>query len=368
MSQTEDAFMQQFEEDGTADWIRQMSGQEVAQDADTEAPDEDTAEVEEEVAPEDSAEEEIPADVGIEPEEESQEPAPDAEAEEEIFLDLTPETEAYLAKYGGDLNKALKAAHDAQSLIGRQGNELGDVRSELQALRAEIQAGINRPSLVWPDEFAEPEEAVPMLRQIADSAFEMQDARSFEQAMNQWKAIDPLGNEAWATMKATQVMLSQAPERATPETPTLEAGVAALQEKYPQISEPEFQKEVGAELDKFPTLQRTFHDTTAAPSERLGALEEAARLVASRHSDGDVRQAVRRVAVKQSEEARKSRAEARVATGGGQGKPTAPAERTILVGDTGQTVTAEELQARVKELTGMDIEVGGTTWKPPSER
>jgi len=207
-----------------------------------------------------------------------------------------------------------------------------------------------------------------MLRQIADSAFEAQDSEAFGQAMTQWQAIDPLGNEAWATMKATQVMLSQARDSGTPEEPTLEAGVAALQEKYPQLSEADFQKEVGAELDKFPTLQRTFQDTTAAPSERLGALEEAARLVASRHSDGDVRQAVRRVAVKQSEEARKARAEARTATGGARGKPTAAAERTILVGDTGQTVTAEELQARVKELTGMDIEVGGTTWKPPSER
>ena len=55
-----------------------------------------------------------------------------------MYLDLTPETEEYLAKYDGDLTKALNAAANAQSLIGRQGNELGDVRRELQELRERL--------------------------------------------------------------------------------------------------------------------------------------------------------------------------------------------------------------------------------------
>jgi hypothetical protein len=36
-----------------------------------------------------------------------------------------------------------------------------------------------------------------------------------------------------------------------------------------------------------------------------------------------------------------------------------PEDRQIKVGSTGQTVGANELQKRIKELTGMDVQVGG---------
>jgi hypothetical protein len=52
-----------------------------------------------------------------------------------------------------------------------------------------------------------------------------------------------------------------------------------------------------------------------------------------------------------------------VATGGGRGKPTESADRQIAVGDTGHTVGEKELQERIKELTGMEVQVGGSTWK-----
>ncbi|MDH4104167.1 MAG: hypothetical protein OEV29_12410 [Thermoleophilia bacterium] len=365
----EDVF-NQMEADGTADWIREIVGDPEAPagedtPATADAPEEDTVEADEEV--EGSEEEEVPADAEIAAEAESDTTEADEE-DDTLYLDLDPETEALLnEKYGGDLGKALSALRESQSLIGRQGNELGDVRKELQQLRAEFAAGMTRSQLVWPDEDAEPEEAVGQYRQIADAAFESQDAETFGQAMTAWQEIDPLGSEAWATMKATQVMISQAREGGTPEPESLEKGVEALKVTYPQLSNADFQMEVNKELERFPTLQRTFQDTTASPSERIAALEEAARLVASRQADGDVRQAVRRVAVKQSEEARKSRAEARVATGGGRGKPTEPADRQIAVGDTGHTVGEKELQERIKELTGMDVQVGGSTWKSGSK-
>jgi len=363
MSQIENAIYEQMKADGTADWINQQvaeaTGDEPA--ATTEPPVEDTVEVEEEeegdveettgepeVVPEDTPDAEgdgPPAD-------------PDGSEEDGLFLDLTPETEAFLAKYDGDLNAALQGAANLTSKFGEQGNELGDLRKELAQYRAEVQAQVNRPTLDWPDEDAEPEEAVLQYRQIAEQATTTQDEETLGQAVSAWHQLDPMGAEAWATMKYTQMMIEES--RATGNAPgqTLEDGIESLKQTYPQLSTPEFQTEIGKELERFPTLQRAFQDTTAPPKERLAALEEAARLVASRQTDGDVRQAVRRVAVKTSEEARKSRAEARVATGGGRGKPVAPEDRQIKVGSTGQTVGANELQSQIKALTGMDVQIG----------
>ena len=366
MSQIENAIYEQMKADGTADWINQQvaeaTGDEPA--ATTEPPVEDTDEVEEgdveeaAIEPESDAEaveetpgaEEIPAEDGGEDQ--------SAEDDDGLYLDLTPETEAFLAKYDGDLNAALQGAANLTSKFGEQGNELGDLRKELAQYRAEVQAQVNRPTLDWPDEDAEPEEAVLQYRQIAEQATTTQDEETLGQAVSAWHQLDPMGAEAWATMKYTQMMIEES--RATGNAPgqTLEDGIESLKQTYPQLSTPEFQTEIGKELERFPTLQRAFQDTTAPPKERLAALEEAARLVASRQTDGDVRQAVRRVAVKTSEEARKSRAEARVATGGGRGKPVAPEDRQIKVGSTGQTVGANELQSQIKALTGMDVQIG----------
>ncbi len=364
MSQIEDAIYQQMKEDGTADWINRTVAEATGEPvATTEPPVEDTDEVEEE-EDDASATEEAVEDAALGEEQET--PADDAgeggETQEDadddtLYLDLTPETEAFLAKYGGDINAALKGAANLTGKFGEQGNELGELRKELAQYRAETQAFINQPQIEWPDEDAEPEEAVLQYRQIAEQAAGSQDESTLGNAMIAWHEIDPLGAEAWATMKYTQMMIEES--RATGDAPgqSLEDGVKALAEQYP-LATPEFQAEVGKELERFPTLQRTFQDTNAPPKERLAALEEASRLAASRQADGDVQKAVRRVAVVQSEEARKARAAARVATGGGRGKPVAPEDRQIRVGSTGQTVGANELQKQIKALTGMDVQIG----------
>lgn len=81
----------------------------------------------EEEAPEETAEEEAPAEETAEP-----------EAEEEAPVARDERLTAYLDKYGGDVDKALTAAVEAQELLGRQGSELGDLRKEIQALSERI--------------------------------------------------------------------------------------------------------------------------------------------------------------------------------------------------------------------------------------
>jgi len=361
MSEIEtEEFLQQFEGDGTADWIRQQvaSGTEEGfAPPVAEAPDTETVEADEEVEPDESTDEpEAPA-AEVEPEDEPED-APDAEVEDTLYLDLTPESEALLAKYGGDLGKALEAAVHAQSKIGEQGNELGSLRTELAQFRAEVQAGINRPQVEWPDEFTETDDAVRQFRAIADDAVAREDKMTFDRAMEHWNEVDPTGAETWATMKYTQMLVAEHEARTAAPTTTLEDGVTALATEFPKLGDPAFQAEVNAELARFPTLAGVFQDQTADPAERVAALREAASIVASRQADGDAQQAVRRVAVRTSEEARKTRAEARVATSSGKGKVAAPADRQIQVGRTGISVGENDLKAQIKALADLDIEIG----------
>lgn len=78
------------------------------------------------------------------PEEPAEEEAPAAEAEteepeaEETPVERDERLTAYLDKYGGDVDKALTAAVEAQELLGRQGSELGELRKEIQALSERI--------------------------------------------------------------------------------------------------------------------------------------------------------------------------------------------------------------------------------------
>jgi len=51
-----------------------------------------------------------------------------------------PEIASFLAKYDGDVTKALKAATEQVSVIGRQGQELGKTREELAELRGMVTA------------------------------------------------------------------------------------------------------------------------------------------------------------------------------------------------------------------------------------
>lgn len=51
---------------------------------------------------------------------------------------FSPEVQAFLAKYDGDPVKALAAAAEAQSVIGRQGNELGELRNTVARLEGMV--------------------------------------------------------------------------------------------------------------------------------------------------------------------------------------------------------------------------------------
>lgn len=56
-----------------------------------------------------------------------------------------PTVDAYLAKYGGDVDAAIKAAAHQSDLIGRQGQELGTTREELAKLQGIVETLQRQP-------------------------------------------------------------------------------------------------------------------------------------------------------------------------------------------------------------------------------
>lgn len=344
MALEEDLVLQQMQENGEMDFIRDHLTQ--GQQIETPAPEADT------VAEEQDEEVETPApdEEDVTPEGDTEEESPDggtpeAPAEdEEIYLDVTPEVEQFLAKYDGDLNKALKAAAEGQSLIGRQGNEMGELRRQLEELKTLVTQRPLEP-IAWPDEFATAEEAVPTYRNIAEQAFEREDEETFTRAMMAWGQIDPVGMETFATLKSTQLMLLQAGQaQQTQPEQDLNQGMAALKEKYPDLSKPEVQQALGEEASKWPTLNRLLQDATVP--ERLQALEELYLRVASRTVSETEQRARKRVALRTSEEARVARTAAKVASGGNSGKAVEEtAKVSIPLGNTGRSVDLDAINA-----------------------
>ena len=350
---------QQMEESGEMEFIRQhlAAAQGEAPAPAPETPEADTvAETEQEPVeePADSTDEEIPADAGTEPEVESEALTP--EGEDILYLELDDETQGLIdTKYGGDINKALTALREGQSLIGRQGSELGDLRRQLEDMRSLIERGqiLSQPYPEWPDEYAEPGEAAAGYRAIAEQAFQREDVDTFATAVNAWAAQDSAAANTYRDLKVLQLqtmMAQQAPAVYRDDEATLQAGVDAVKEKYPRFAErdPQFMAAFDAEMQKFPTLRALLWGEipTSTPEQRLTALEEVVSRVASQQTAETERAARRRVAIRTNEEARQARREARVTSGeSARVVEEEPAPRTVPMGQTGRSLNIDRLNA-----------------------
>lgn len=341
---------QQMEESGEMDFIRAHVAAAAGEDAPAPVADTVDDEIQNEELQgtpevEDSAEEGVSADDGIEEDAES------ASDDDVMYLDLDEETERLLnEKYNGDLSAMLKAAREGQSVIGRQGNELGAVRAELQALRQQLEQGLaaSQPYPEWPDEYAEPNEAAAQLQVIAEQAFERRDPETFNAALAAWNEQEPLSARLYAQMKAQEVRAMESVPQAVENDATLADGIAALGATYPQLNSESFQAEVAAELDKTPSLKAVLWGEVPGVSqeERLTIFTEAVQRVASRQTDETAQQARKRIAVRTSEEARAARVAAQVVRGGtARGAEPEVEARTVPMGESGRTLNLDRLNA-----------------------
>lgn len=277
------------------------------------------ASVEEPEAPVDDAEEEAPA---VEPEAPAQDTAEGDEITEEdegdIVLELTPELESLLEKYDGDLGKALTALQDSQSLIGRQGNELGDVRKELEALRLQLEnQPVQQPWTPYENDLDENPQGLVM------EALDRGDGVTMTKALRAWASLGP--EESFeATMFANQLAEYQRQAQAqmaaqpmdTPEQPAQDIGevMKGVLERHPDARE--YADEVASIQSSFPTLQEELQYGDAAQKAR--AFEQLLVIAKGRAATPDTQKAVKRLVIKTQEEVRKAKDDAAVISAGNQ--------------------------------------------------
>lgn len=307
--------------------------------------------------------EEVVEEEAVEPvvEETTEEASPlTAEEEEILYLELDDDTQALIdTKYGGDINKALQALGPAQSVIGRQGNELGELRKAMEDMEARITKGLvqAQPYPDLPDEYADPQEAAMQYRAIAELAFAREDVDTFGSVVDAWIEVDPLSANTYRDLKILQ--LQTALQTAPPAAPSqgdpqeaIRAGVLKVQEEFPQMLTPEFSVLMEEELQKFPSLKGLLWGEIpgTTPEQRISALRETVQRVASRTVSETEEKARRRVAVKRSEAARQARVEAKVASGESArvAEPEVEA-RTVPLGDTGRSLNIDRLNAMLPE-------------------
>src|SRR5215831_5188126 len=194
---------------------------------------EETTEEPEEVV---SAETVVP-EPGDEPEQEEEEEGEEGEEEAEPGED--PEIQAFLAKYQGDQEKALKGAAELQRAYGRQGGELNQLReqnAQLQSLLAEAQAfaglgiPLNEEQRMWVDEAAASVNPGAYIRQaLAQNEFEL--ARS---VCREWAHENPY--EANRAGQYIDLAEHQAYERAqAPQQVTTDDVLNALGDAMPEL-------------------------------------------------------------------------------------------------------------------------------------
>lgn len=289
------------------------------------------------VSQQDSAQSDIPADGGIEGEVEDAEggaseqqtlPADqedaegdgleaDADSQEEVPSDdivLDAETlgigedHVLFTKYNGDLAAALNALGDAQSTIGRQGTELGELRelkNQLDSLQSLITLQNQAQGIDWDEAIAEdPKEAVLLAAQY-------QNPQAFEQAIEAWAAEEPI--------QAFTFLQQVAAEAEQPPPTTLETEIEGLKAKYPDLQTrlPVIQQEA----EKRPALARLLNDED--PRTRAQALEDLYHLSGSQVAP-DTSQAARQVILRARAEADEERSSASVVSQSNTSPPPEP--------------------------------------------
>jgi hypothetical protein len=189
--------------------------------------------VEEPAATEESAPEGQPrtalgqfAKLAAETPEVPQEGAASPAAQEETYSD--PEVAALLARYGGNVEAALKEAAGAQSVIGRQGNELGELRSRLEQIESKVEAPAPTPEREIPipgaasperealEDFVAENGGEKAMRWVVDNRPEL-----INTALELWAEEDPVPAAAFAgrmaAFEAAQQFQAQQPAVAQPD-------------------------------------------------------------------------------------------------------------------------------------------------------
>lgn len=143
-----------------------------------------------------------------------QEEAPE-ETPEVTADDTDSELETYLAKYGGDKDKALQAAVEAQKLIGRKESELQELRDELNQRFDQFEERVTPPAPTYDAEQVQERlaENPALISQVAQAAYEEGNEDILDVAIVAWEDHDPHGAKRFqrriAAMEANKALQVQ---------------------------------------------------------------------------------------------------------------------------------------------------------------
>lgn len=252
--------------------------------------------------------------------------------------DADPVVAEYLAKYGGNLDEAVKAAAHQSSLVGRQGAEIGELRQQMQDL---VQALQQREQAAQP-QFAQ---AIDIDSVIANEGFVAAaertaaagDWNTHNRVLAEWRGMEPDTANMYVLAKQAAFEAQQARSRAAElERNTQEArGQTAIQAATARLI---------AEFPDYETLQPLMREEAAEaqrlagrpvygpmlesgdPDQAFLALRTLASLARTRQA-GSAQQNAAELARTAAAETQRAKAEAMVASATGNA-PEAPAPKS----------------------------------------
>jgi len=261
--------------------------------------------------------EEQEASEGEEQAEDDQDEDPEEVSEdEEYVLDLDPDVEAYLQKYDGDIGKALHAAAEGSSLIGRQGQEVGELRSQLNDLtQFLLKERQNAPVHQGPSIEAIIDEEGP--ERAAKEAYRRNDPQGLRRAIDAWKEEGEEGAYGAAVFvgglqaelaKAEVLEIMQAREAYGQQQTSVGAEIAEVVKRHPDVEK--YLPAMAQVAQDLPLLQAALANGDAKT--KAQAFETLYRLAASQQVADTSSKAMRKVAISTRREAQEAKAQAAV--------------------------------------------------------
>lgn len=262
------------------------------------------------------------------------EEAPEETAEEDSGDDFVIEVDdeetadrvaSVLEKYDGDPAKALVALAEAQSLIGRKGNEAAQANAKLEAVEAEL-AAIKQGQEAVLSRLSQP--VVPITRELietdpagaAQQAVLQDNVEALEAAISVWQNgsdyvdANPEAARFFLEKLALEAQLAERDQAATttsmvePAQAELDAEVGKVLEKHPDLEQ--YLPAIAEAANEHPLLKRSMEAGT--PSERAQALLSLTEIAKSRQGADTSREALKRVQIRVKQEADDAKAKARV--------------------------------------------------------
>lgn len=227
--------------------------------------------------------------------------------------------QSYLEKYGGDVTKALIGATEAQSLIGRKGNETARKDAELVAVKEELERlsrlvteTASRPPLVpITQDMIEQDPAA-----AAQQAVLQDNLQAFQAAIAAWQEgtlyaePNPQAAQLFLEKLALESQLAELSTgpAAAGTSGDLDAEVAKVMERHPDLEN--YLSQIAAAAGENLLLKNAMENGT--PAEAAQALEALTIIAKSRTGSDTSKEQMAKVQIRVKQEADAARASARV--------------------------------------------------------